>query len=45
MQTALKDLELTRLLVAYPGPLPYLLAEKIQVVPLNGLEAALNQAL
>jgi hypothetical protein len=45
MQTALKDLELSRLLVVYPGSLPYPLTERVQVVPLNGLEAALNSIL
>jgi uncharacterized protein len=37
MRTALKDLELSKLLVFYPGPHPYPLAEKIQVVPLKTL--------
>ena len=34
MRTALATLELAKLLVIYPGPLPYPLEEKIQVLPL-----------
>jgi predicted AAA+ superfamily ATPase len=35
MHTAIKDLELDRLLVIYPGPHAYPMAEKIQVLPLS----------
>jgi hypothetical protein len=34
MRTALNDLELSKLLVIYPGPHPYPLAENVQIVPL-----------
>jgi uncharacterized protein len=34
MRTAMATLELSKLLVIYPGPLPYPLEEKIQVLPL-----------
>jgi hypothetical protein len=37
MRTALTDLELDRLLVLYPGPHSYPLAEKVQVLPLKTL--------
>jgi hypothetical protein len=34
MRAAIHDLELSKLLVIYPGPLAYPLAENIQVIPL-----------
>ncbi len=37
MRTAIQDLELSRLLVIYPGLKPYPLAENIQVLPLASL--------
>jgi predicted AAA+ superfamily ATPase len=37
MRTALSELELSKLLVIYSGPHPYLLSEKIQVIPLTDL--------
>lgn len=37
MSIALKDLKLERLVVLYPGPHPYSLAENISVVPLTDL--------
>ncbi len=37
MHTALHDLELSGILVIYPGSLPYSLAEKIQAIPLSNL--------
>jgi predicted AAA+ superfamily ATPase len=37
MAAAVNDLELSKLLVIYPGPKPYSLAERIQVVPLASL--------
>jgi predicted AAA+ superfamily ATPase len=37
MRAAMQDLELSSLLVIYPGPKPYLLAENIKVVPLASL--------
>jgi uncharacterized protein len=37
MRTALKDLDLSKLLVIYPGLHPYPLADKIQTVPLKFL--------
>jgi len=37
MRAALIDLELSNLLVIYPGPHPYSLAENIQVIPLKTL--------
>ncbi len=40
MRAALTDLELTKLLVIYPGPHPYPLAENIQVIPLKKLAQA-----
>lgn len=42
MRAALSDLELTKLLVIYPGPHPYPLAEKIQAVPLKSLPEIQN---
>lgn len=42
MRAALSDLELTKLLVIYPGPHPYPLAEKIQTVPLKSLPEIQN---
>jgi hypothetical protein len=35
MRTALKDLDLSKLLVIYPGQHPYLLADKILTIPLK----------
>jgi hypothetical protein len=37
MRTAFTDLDLTKLLVIYPGPQPYPLADHIQTVPLKTL--------
>lgn len=37
MLTALHDLDLSKLIVIYPGSLPYSLAEKIQAFPLSNL--------
>jgi predicted AAA+ superfamily ATPase len=37
MRTALKDLDLQKILVIYPGPHPYMLSEGVQAVPLAGL--------
>jgi hypothetical protein len=37
MQVAMDDLELSRLLVIYPGIHPYRLADNIQAVPLAAL--------
>ena len=37
MRAAMTDLELNKLLVLYPGPHPYPLAENIQVIPLERL--------
>jgi predicted AAA+ superfamily ATPase len=37
MRTAIQDLELSKLLVIYPGSKPYPLTENIQVVPLASL--------
>jgi predicted AAA+ superfamily ATPase len=37
MAAAVNDLELSKLLVIYPGPKPYSLTERIQVVPLASL--------
>lgn len=37
MRTALTDLELSELLVLYPGPIPYPLSNKIRVIPLASL--------
>jgi hypothetical protein len=37
MHTALSDLELSSLLVIYPGSKAYSLADKVQVVPLASL--------
>jgi predicted AAA+ superfamily ATPase len=37
MRTAFQNLELHKLLVVYPGPQPYTLAENIQVMPLASL--------
>jgi hypothetical protein len=34
MRTAMRDLNLDRLIVLYPGPHPYPLAERIRVMPL-----------
>jgi uncharacterized protein len=37
MRTALADLELSKILVIYPGPHAYALTEKVQVIPLKSL--------
>jgi predicted AAA+ superfamily ATPase len=37
MRAAFTDLELSKLLVIYPGPHPYALAENIQTIPLTSL--------
>ncbi len=37
MRSAFEVLDLNRLLVIYPGPLPYALDEKIQAIPLSAL--------
>jgi hypothetical protein len=39
MHTALADLKLDRLIVAYPGPERYILADRVEVVPLIDLVA------
>ena len=45
MLAALGDLDLSKLLVIYPGPHPYSLAEKIQVIPLKSLADESNNLL
>jgi len=45
MHTALTDLELTKILVIYPGPHPYPLAENIQAIPLAHLAEKPNSLL
>jgi hypothetical protein len=37
MRAAMQDLELSTLLVIYPGAKPYSLAENIRVLPLSSL--------
>jgi hypothetical protein len=37
MRTAADDLELSKLLVIYPGLHPYPLAENVQAIPLSNL--------
>jgi hypothetical protein len=37
MRTAMQDLNLDRLIVLYPGPHPYPLAERIGVMPLSDM--------
>lgn len=41
MHQALADLELSRLLVAYPGPVAYRLADRVEVLPIAELADAL----
>jgi hypothetical protein len=45
MRTAFTDLELTKLLVIYPGPQPYPLADHIQTIPLKTLAENPNRFL
>ena len=45
MRTALTDLELTKMLVIYPGPHPYPLAKNIQAIPLAHLAEKPNSLL
>ena len=45
MRTAIHDLELSKLLVIYPGPKPYPLTENIQVIPFASLAGDWTNAL
>jgi hypothetical protein len=45
MRAAIHDLELSKLLVIYPGPKPYPLTENIQVIPLASLAGDWTNAL
>ena len=40
MRTAVQDLELSKLIVLYPGSKPYPLGENIQVVPITSLSGS-----
>ncbi|MDO9130594.1 MAG: hypothetical protein Q7U34_12085 [Anaerolineales bacterium] len=42
MRTAMQDLDLDRLIVLYPGPHPYPLAERVSVMPLAELARRLD---